>query len=298
MKTIFVATDFSKASRNAAVFGVQLAKAFEAKLILFHAYQIPLTSPDWPVMVNKEDIILLIEHQLRDEVAAINKPGIVVETIHEEGPVQDLIIVKANSLNADILVAGMKAKGKGIRKLFGSTITGLKKETKVPLIVIPEDATAELPETIALASEIDLDSNLQFLQVLQKISKKLSSKLCIVRVNKAAQKDSEEMETYPRSLSTVILNVKHEFKERKDRHVNRALQNFIKENNVGMLAMISHKHPIVERLFLKSNIKEMIFNCSIPLLILPDIHNEYQNAMEQNTIQLRPMKEEEEYLIY
>jgi len=38
MKIVLIATDFSRASHNAVVYGVEFAKGIRAKVILFNAY--------------------------------------------------------------------------------------------------------------------------------------------------------------------------------------------------------------------------------------------------------------------
>jgi hypothetical protein len=45
MKAILIATDFSTASRNESLYGLKLAKALQAKIILFNAYNVPLPAP-------------------------------------------------------------------------------------------------------------------------------------------------------------------------------------------------------------------------------------------------------------
>src|SRR5690242_16482931 len=42
MKTILLATDYSKAANNALYYAIELAKQAKAKLVLFHAYTIPI----------------------------------------------------------------------------------------------------------------------------------------------------------------------------------------------------------------------------------------------------------------
>ena len=53
-------------------------------------------------------------------------------------------------------------------------------------------------------------------------------------------------------------------------NVSDGLANFIKEHHVDLPGMMPHKHNWAEHIFTKSETKEMIFESSIPLLILPD----------------------------
>jgi nucleotide-binding universal stress UspA family protein len=60
MKTILIATDFSKAAHNAALYSMELAKAFNARLMLFNSYQpVPVSVDVAPVFVPLVRLIVL-----------------------------------------------------------------------------------------------------------------------------------------------------------------------------------------------------------------------------------------------
>lgn len=87
MKTILLATDFSSAARNACLYGIELAKSFNARLILFNAYQqVPVPVTEIPVIITPEDMRIMMEEQLIRE-AMILKAGndIDMETACMEG---------------------------------------------------------------------------------------------------------------------------------------------------------------------------------------------------------------------
>ena len=73
MKIIFIVTDFSSASHNASKYGVELASALGAKIVLFHAYTIPLSIPESYVVVNPEDVRKTAEDYLLEEVMCLRK---------------------------------------------------------------------------------------------------------------------------------------------------------------------------------------------------------------------------------
>src|SRR6185295_4060963 len=57
MKTIIVPTDFSEISSNAIDYAVDLAKATGCSILLFHAYQVPVSMTDVPiVLLSVEDL--------------------------------------------------------------------------------------------------------------------------------------------------------------------------------------------------------------------------------------------------
>ena len=67
MKTILIATDFSTASHNASMYGVEFAKAINAKIILFNAYIIPKPAPSINVSISRYDIMMQIDQLLLNE---------------------------------------------------------------------------------------------------------------------------------------------------------------------------------------------------------------------------------------
>ena len=57
MKTIIVPTDFSAISNNAIDYAVDLAKATGSSILVFHAYQVPVSMTDVPiVLLSVEDL--------------------------------------------------------------------------------------------------------------------------------------------------------------------------------------------------------------------------------------------------
>src|SRR6476661_3100179 len=56
MKTIIVATDFSAAASNAAMYAADMALAIHADLYLLHVYQVPVIYVDIPVALAADDI--------------------------------------------------------------------------------------------------------------------------------------------------------------------------------------------------------------------------------------------------
>src|SRR6476659_8594807 len=70
MKTIIVPTDFSAISNHAMEYAVDLAKVTGCSILLFHAYQVPVSMTDVPiVLLSVEDLQKANESKM-DEVKA------------------------------------------------------------------------------------------------------------------------------------------------------------------------------------------------------------------------------------
>ena len=278
MKTILVATDFSEASRNASIYAAQLASAFNARLLLFGAYQhiaVPVTEA--PVLLASEYVRKITQQLLEQEKASLSTAyEIDIEISCNEGPAADMILITAREKKADLIIAGMKDYGIGLRKLLGSTVTALARKTKIPLIVIPANATYTPISSIALAIESDLetDANNHLLDALKEIGEKFHSKLYLIKVVNNRWNQAYQFSNRPLKLTKLIstLNPLYECVEGND--IISALNQFIKGYRIDMLAMLPHKHSLMDTWFIKSTTRSMVFKTQVPLLILPDPQGE------------------------
>src|SRR5690349_19339847 len=136
MKTILVATDFTPAAHNAVVYAASLAREFNARLILFSAYEPVTLSTEVPINYSQEELRAPAEYGLAKTVDAlkISHRDIKLETMCSEGVIINAIIGAAKEVKADIIVTGMKNTGRAIRKMFGSTVTALVRKSDRPVI--------------------------------------------------------------------------------------------------------------------------------------------------------------------
>lgn len=278
MKTILIATDFSEASRNAAVFGLELAKAFDSKVILVSAYMaVPVPLTETPAIIIADDMNKYTQQQLQMEEKFINANGkVTVETICKNGPAVQAILDAAKQKKAGLIVVGMKEGDKGMRKLLGSTATALARKTSVPLLIVPEKAKFTGISSIALANESDVepDADPRLLESLQEIATKFRSKVYLVRVAKDQVKAGYETLNRPFKLIRMMPTLDTSYGAMEGRSIPEALNHFIEGYHINMLAMLPHKHSLLERWFVKSTTRSVVFEAHIPLLILPDLHIE------------------------
>ena len=269
MKTILIATDFSKASRNASIYGVQLAKFLNAKVILFNAYQIPAVA-GLGLTVSRYDVMMQTDKLLLDEADILDPKLDIIEILCDEGLPEKTIINVANEKKVDFIITGMKGTGKNFKKIFGSTATLLAKSTNIPLIIVPEDARFKTPEIIVFANDDSIDSDKNALEYLAAITQTFKSKLYVVKVIKDKNEEWFEVSDIAHKLNKVIKILDSSFQYPVDTDIRHALNEFIITHNADMLVMVPHKHDWLERLFRKSETKGMLFHSHIPLLVLPE----------------------------
>jgi nucleotide-binding universal stress UspA family protein len=281
MKTILIATDFSAASLNASIYGLQLAKAVGANIILFNAYKIPSPASGIGVKVSRYDVMMQTNKHLLEEAKKLDPKGAILDIICDEGSANQAIINIANEKKADLIITGMKGSGRSFKKLLGSTATALAKNTTVPLMIVPEDAKFTNPGIIVFASDAFL-SDSQLPQELISFARMFNSKLYVVKVIKNKNEEWFEVAKNNQMPKRIIEILDTSFQYPVDTDIRHALNDFIEKHKADLLVMTPHKHEWVERLFAKSQTTDMIFHTKIPLLVLPEAKTKFKNQKNKN----------------
>jgi nucleotide-binding universal stress UspA family protein len=273
MKNILIATDFSPAALDATLYGIKLAAAFEARVTLATAFEeIAIPAGEAMNITTNEDMRNLAQRQLEKEKRRLSADtSFPIDSLLKKGPVVRAILAAAEETHADLIVVGMTGTEKDIRRSFGSAATTLAQKTPVPLLVIPEEAKFTTPVAIALAEDVFREKEHKTPEPVRQLLAKFHAKLFVIRVfNKHSGEVLEVLDEAANGHSAIgAFSPLHEIPGNK--HVADALESFISMNPISILVMQPQPRTLPERWFLRSNTKEMIFQTSIPLLILPPV---------------------------
>ncbi|MGZ3884956.1 MAG: universal stress protein, partial [Bacteroidia bacterium] len=157
MKTLLVPTDFSDNAKNAMYFAFMLAKKEQAKIILLHAFHLPVPVADIPYHIlaeEKKNKKTEIEGLLRKECSGLLHTSPEVEYLAVEGLGMDVIVETAEKRNVDYIVMGTKGRSNLAGILFGSITSRVMEWSKVPVIAIPQKVEFFQPvKTITYATD-------------------------------------------------------------------------------------------------------------------------------------------------
>ena len=267
MKTILIATDFSEASRNAAVYALALANEINATIFLFNAYKVPRPVGSLAVNFSRYDAMMQTDKRLLDDADKIDPGQNRMEIVCDEGEAAATILNFAKEKSVDFIVIGMKEGDKNIKKIFGSTATELVQTCTIPVIIVPENAGYAPPKKLVYATDSIVPESSTPVE-LREIAELFGCTLLVIKVaHDNAEIQFDENDFVQRNLADIG---KANFQYVVDSDVTDALDKFITKHQAGMLVMMPHKHDWLERLFKKSKTKEMIFQIHIPILILPE----------------------------
>ena len=163
----------------------------------------------------------------------------------------------------------MKKSGKTFRKIFGTTALTLCRKSTVPVLVIPEECSFGGITSIALAADLQMENDTGFDKTFIGFAERFHPEVNIVNVvNRNTTSDGRETNN-AFDLNWRLKQISPGFAFIEDENVGHALEKFVAEKKVNLLAMYSYPHSLLEKLFVKSNIREMMFEGSVPLLVLP-----------------------------
>ena len=270
MKTFLVPTDFSAASRNATEYAAALAKDFNAQIILLHIIVPPIVIEDTSAsayLMTKAEIMERDRKLMKKEIEkCTQKYNLRVEGFIGEGSPTEVINQFVKLKNTDLIVMGMKGKGKS-NSIFGSTTVTVMRKSEVPVFIIPEENNFVPIRTITFASEYDVAK--EDFSVIEDLVEKYDAKLEIVNVQKNEDEMSVENAIGKMEANLSFVELEHHFNTVENRSVERGINDFLENHPSDILAMVAHKHSIFRRVFGIVHTKKMSYQTKIPLLVLP-----------------------------
>lgn len=270
MKNILIATDFSPAAAKAAGYAAQLAAAFNAKVSLVTAFQEVPVPADGMVVLGENNIAGLSQCSLEEEADRLRlQQPLVIETLSRPGAATSTILEVARETHADLIVAGMSSNGKGARKIFGSTATALARRTTIPLLIVPESASFAPPAAIALADDVIREKDRDLPPFLKKLLDRFHPRFFLIRIfNEGAGEIVEIL--HQTGLDRVVGALGPIAGIRSGTPLVQTLEKFLGSCPVDILVMRPQPKSLVEQWLFGSHTRDMIFETSIPLLIIPE----------------------------
>ena len=271
MKNILVPIDFSTASHNASEYAVSLAGIFDANLIFIHAYMPPVVIDEvfaTSLLVSHAELVKGNEVSMAQEIKTLyKKQAIKIEGLVREGFAPDIIKEMAKEKNADLIVMGMKGKGKS-NSVFGSATTTIIRKTSVPVLVIPENAVYKSMDIITFAADFDAETEMNRYALLKELAEKYNSFIQILNVQKKELTMGSDDVIGKMRTDLALSKLKHSFHTIEDNQIEKGIHKFIEKNPSDILVMVAHEHTIFERMFGKVHTKNMSHQTKIPLLVL------------------------------
>lgn len=263
MNTLLLATDFSAAADNAALYAAQLAQQSGAALHLLHVYEMPVSMNDVPVMmISAEELKKNADHGLArtKELIQKNAPEVQVTTESRLGTLATEIKDCCKERTPLLVIAGKHGASGVERFLFGSSTLSIIRHAKAPVLAVPEAISGCSIRQIALA--VDDQSPYQNSDVIEKMVRGFTAALHIVHVVVPGEKEKMPL--------TILPDLNPQRHEIKAEDFVSGMKEFLHTHRIDLLIIMPHEHSWMERVFFKTHTAELLEKIRIPVLCVPE----------------------------
>lgn len=273
MKTILVPTDFSKNADNALLFAMLLAKKQNAKLILLHAYQLPVSPAAVPFNVLSDEKEELKQETIRKLKALCQEiehaGGISYEYLAEEGETIPTILLACEQKKSDLIVMGTKGATGLAGIIFGSTASHVLEKASCPVMAIPEASKFTHPiKKITYATDYR-QSDIHAIYKLIEIASTLNAQVNILHISGdeiSAEEEVKLMDEFRKKVNKSVFYNNLSFQLLHGNNVEEELEHYIANDSTDMLVMATHFRNFIDRLFGKSITKDIVEETNVPLI--------------------------------
>lgn len=276
MKSILLPTDFSKNSINAIKYAVELFKNDVCEFYIINIQKASsFVSDDLMTMTSSATVYhTLIDIAKKSINNVINE---LKETynndLHEFYSIVDYdnfvdgINQACETRKIDLIIMGTKGASGAEKVLFGSNTARVMQRCSTPVLAIPDGCKYNGLDKIAFTSNYSIKYSKEDLQPLFDISNLYKSSVHVLHVTTEEELTSNQ-ENNKIFLDANFGSLKHEFINLEESDIFKAIQDYIKDNNIKVLAMTSRHHSFLERLFARHLVETFAFNIDIPFLVM------------------------------
>jgi nucleotide-binding universal stress UspA family protein len=273
MKTIIVATDFSPIAQNAAYYAIAyLQQNGGGRLLVYHAYQIPVTPDPITPMVQMADVDTMQQsvednmHFFRTQLDNYPQQGISIETFTELNDLSDGLNALAALHQADVIIMGITGVGKLEETLIGSSAVAVARAATTPVWIIPAGVQYKPFKNILFACDLKQIIETTPVQAIQNLVQQSNATLHVVHVSQTTDAYSTNTEHEIKMLNGLLQNLQPEYHFINSDDFVQAINDFADTHAIDLIVSIPKKHGFFEKLFNRSHVKMLAYHTHVPLM--------------------------------
>ncbi len=270
MKTIIHPTDFSAVADNALAFANAIAGSTQARIILLHAYHVPVLAPMAggyaQTAPNEEAERELLEKlQQTCQKLSRNYPHIHYEAKLINGMLVDVLPAYAKEIGADLIVMGTEGASGLKQVLLGTRSAEVLSEAKCPVLIIPAEAHFRGIEQIVFATDLQDEPAADVYSVVE-LARTFQAEISFlyVPVNGTDEFSDEDWKRFYEKMAYGKIS----FHVQKGSRIEEAIQSFADKQSADLIVMINHRRHFWDELLIASQTRQMAYHTKTPLLVL------------------------------
>jgi len=271
MKTIIIPTDFSPAADNAVNYGVDMALAIDASVLLLHVYNIPIALGDVPVALLSVDELKNAAEtniaQLKNNLDHVASGKLKIYTETRLGNVVDELEDLVKKIHPFAVVMGTTGLSAVERTLFGSNTLTAIKHLACPVICVPKGKEyGNGVRKIGLACDFKEVVETTPVAEIKEFVKEFHAQLFVLNVDYDHHQHTADTPEQSALLQTALEEVHPEYHFITHKDIENGINEFAETHNLDLLIAIPKKHKLLEGLFKKSSTRQLVFESHVPVM--------------------------------
>ena len=274
MKKILVPTDRSSNANHALTYALNLFSGEEIEFVLFQSFDVPAYTADMPMPI---DVVGAneLEKVLKQDVAQLNDKHVNDSFKFSARVAQGSLTVNVESLvdelAIDLVVMGTKRATGLAAAVIGSNTADVVEVVSCPVLVVPDNADASsLPKQVLFATDNKSLSNGNVIAPLLHIAKRHKSHVHLMNVLDEGKMTSVDEAVAGLNLDHLLAEVQHTFHFENSDDKAHAIEDYLTEHNIDMLAVIPRKNNFFDAIFNRSVTRKLTLHTKVPLLAMRD----------------------------
>jgi nucleotide-binding universal stress UspA family protein len=270
MKTILVATDFSKAATNAANYAVDMALSIKAEVVLLHIYQLPANYSEISIPIDFENIVSSLKSDLQKLKHALSKRAC--------GRVHILTEIKSgtffhelNNACADYkpycVVMGSQGTSAIDRFVFGGHTVYAMEHLEWPMITVPPAIGFTTIKKIGLACDLNEVEETVPIDEIKTLVNDFSAELHILNTGDEKTFDPDVV-FEAGELQRLLGALKPTYHLLTNKDASEGILAFAEKNQIDLLIILPKRHGLFYRLLYKTNTKQFVLHSYVPVMAM------------------------------
>lgn len=274
MKHILLLTDFSKNSKNAIYYALELLQDEPCEFYVLHVKSSTNFTSDDLVFASNQTIYQALIKKEKTKLTKLVR-GLKdtyqndrhnFELIVDYDVFTDAINQAVRSKEIELVVMGTNGISETKEVIFGSNAINVIRKVNIPTLVVPDGYEYTPPKEILLTLDAFDSLHGKSFKKLTEFVEKRKLQMHVLRINPLS--DSSNIEASDRSDLTAALKDKNFiYHIIRDIPMNLAVHTYLQTNSIDMMVLIVQKETFFERFFIGSTTTQISKDVMVPLLI-------------------------------
>lgn len=267
MKTLIVATDFSREAENATEYACAAAQHLNTNVVLFNSFTISLHASNARIPASAFNELLQNNTLILKKRASELSEKYAIKVDYESSFLE--LNAELESLfskyDTTMIIIGTVADSLG-QELFGNTTTLLK--LKLPVLAVPINVVFRPIKKILFACDVLRGINIKILKNVKEIAHIMGAEVELFHVQNKLKNlsDTKKITDTTDQINESLDGISHSYKPVVSDAVIDEIKNEIAQTNADLLIMVQQRYGFWKSLVHTSKTRIMASQSEIPLL--------------------------------